>query len=51
MYMSDMPMGSMSIGGVPSLFDLQKIYWIVVASALAAATVVNVLNRALAQHR
>lgn len=44
-------MGSMSMGGVPSLFDLQKIYWIVVGSALGVATLVNVLNRLLAQHR
>lgn len=51
MYMSDEPMGSMSIGGVPSLFYLQKIYWIIVGSVLAAATLVNLLNRLLAQHR
>lgn len=46
-----MPMGSMSMGGGPSLFDLQKIYWIVVACALAVAFSVNLLNRLLAQHR
>ncbi|KAJ5166227.1 uncharacterized protein N7482_005008 [Penicillium canariense] len=52
MSMGDMPMGSMSMGdGVPSLFDLQKMYWAVVGSAIGAAAVVNVLNRALAQHR
>lgn len=51
MYMSDEPMGSMSIGGVPSLFYLQKVYWIIVGSVLAAATLVNLLNRLLAQHR
>ncbi|KAJ6113344.1 hypothetical protein N7523_006661 [Penicillium sp. IBT 18751x] len=52
MSMGDMPMGSMSMGdGVPSLFYLQKMYWAVVGSAIAAATVVNILNKGLAQHR
>jgi hypothetical protein len=52
MSMGDMPMGSMSMGdGVPSLFYLQKMYWVVVGSAIATATVVNILNRVLAQHR
>lgn len=52
MYMSDMPMGSKSMGtGTPSLFDLQKIYWTIVGCAVAVATVVNVLNRLLARHR
>ncbi|OOQ85175.1 metalloreductase [Penicillium brasilianum] len=50
--MSDMPMGSMSMGdGAPSLFTLQRMYWAVVGSAIGAATLVNILNRALAQHR
>jgi hypothetical protein len=50
--MTDMPMGSMSMGnGAPSLFTLQKMYWAVVGSAIGAATLVNLLNRALAQHR
>jgi hypothetical protein len=50
--MSDMPMGSMSMGdGAPSLFTLQKMYWAVVGSAIGAATLVNILNRLLAQHR
>lgn len=52
MFMSGMSMGSTSTGnGVPSLSDLQKIYWTVVGSVIAAATVVNILNRLLAQHR
>jgi hypothetical protein len=50
--MSDMPMGSMSMGdGAPSLFTMQKMYWAVVGSAIGAATLVNILNRLLAQHR
>lgn len=45
-------MGSMSMGpGVPTLFTLQQMYWAVVGSAIAAATIVNVLDRLLAQHR
>lgn len=52
MSMGDMPMGSMSMGdGVPGLFYLQNMYWAVVGSAIAAAAVVNALNRVLAQHR
>lgn len=52
MYMSDMPMGSNSMGtGTPRLFDLQKIYWTVLGWAISVATVVNILNRLLAQHR
>ncbi|KAJ5298271.1 uncharacterized protein N7443_006391 [Penicillium atrosanguineum] len=52
MSMGDMPMGSMSMGdGVPGLFYLQKMYWAVVGSAIATATVVNILNKVLAQHR
>lgn len=44
--------GSMSMGnGVPGLFYLQKMYWAVIGSAIAAATVVNVLNRFLAFQR
>ncbi|KAJ5092507.1 hypothetical protein NUU61_007377 [Penicillium alfredii] len=47
-----MPMGAMSMGaGVPSLFYLQKMYWAVVGSAIGAATLANVLNHAVAQHR
>lgn len=45
-------MGSMSMSdGAPSLFTMQKMYWAVVGSAIGAATIVNILNRALAQHR
>lgn len=50
--MGGMGMGSMSMGnGVPGLFYLQKMYWTVVGSAIAAATVVNVLNRFLSHQR
>ena len=52
MQMGDMPAGSMSMGdGVPSLFTLQKMYWAVVGSAIGAATLVNILDHALAKHR
>lgn len=52
MQMGDMPAGSMSMGdGIPSLFTLQKMYWAVVGSAIGVATLVNMLNRALARHR
>lgn len=45
-------MGHMSMGnGVPGLFYLQKMYWAVVGSAIAAGTVINVLNRFLAYQR
>ncbi|KAE8146746.1 FAD-binding domain-containing protein [Aspergillus avenaceus] len=55
MSMSGMNMGSMgnmSMGdGVPNLFYLQKMYWAVVGSAIAAGTVVNLYNRLLAFQR
>lgn len=52
MSMGDMPMGDMSMGDdVPGLFYLQKMYWAVVGSAIAAATVVHILNRSLARQR
>jgi hypothetical protein len=45
-------MGSMSMGdGVPGLFYLQKMYWAVVGSAIAAGTVINIFNRFLAFQR
>ncbi|PLB39019.1 ferric reductase family protein [Aspergillus candidus] len=45
-------MGHMSMGDdVPDLFHLQRMYWAVVGSAIAAATVVNILNRCLAYQR
>lgn len=55
-----MSMGGMSMGsmghmhmgdGAPDLFYLQKMYWAVVGSAIAAGTVVNGLNRFLAFQR
>ena len=46
------PMGHMSMGdGVPGLFSLQKMYWAVVGSAIAAGTVVNAFNNFLAFQR
>ncbi|GKZ60001.1 hypothetical protein AnigIFM49718_006329 [Aspergillus niger] len=52
MDMSMSGMGHMSMGnGVPGLFYLQKMYWAVVGSAIAAGTVINVLNRFLAYQR
>jgi hypothetical protein len=52
MSMGDMPAGSMSMGdGVPSLFTLQKMYWVVVGSAIGVATLVNLLDRIIANHR
>ncbi|THC89227.1 hypothetical protein EYZ11_011318 [Aspergillus tanneri] len=46
------PMGHMHMGdGVPDLFYLQKMYWVVVGSAIAAATVVNGINGYLAFQR
>lgn len=52
MDMSGMDMGDMSMGnGVPSLFTFQQMYWAVVGAAIGAATVVNLLNRFLAQQR
>ncbi|CAI7563837.1 unnamed protein product [Penicillium pancosmium] len=50
--MGGMSMGSMSMGnGVPSMFALQQIYWIVVGSAIGIATFVNGLNRLLTRYR
>ncbi|KAF7715354.1 Ferric reductase transmembrane component [Penicillium ucsense] len=50
--MSDMPMGSMSMGnGAPSLLTMQKMYWAVVGSAIGLATIVNLLDWILARHR
>ncbi|PYH45324.1 ferric reductase family protein [Aspergillus saccharolyticus JOP 1030-1] len=52
MDMSMSGMGHMSMGdGVPGLFYLQKMYWVVIGSAIAAGTVVNLLNRYLAYQR
>ncbi|GFF24431.1 ferric reductase transmembrane component 3 [Aspergillus udagawae] len=50
--MSMSGMGHMSMGdGVPDVFYLQRMYWAVVGSAIAAGTVANVLNRFLAYQR
>lgn len=37
--------------GVPGLFYIQKMYWAVIGSAIAAATVANAINRFLAYQR
>lgn len=48
----NMDMGGMSIGnGIPSLFTFQRMYWAVVGTAIGIATVANLLNRFLSQHR
>ena len=45
-------MTHMSTGeDVPDLFHLQRMYWAVVGSVIAAATIVNILNRYLAYQR
>lgn len=44
-------MGGMSMGNMPGLFYLQKMYWAVIGSAIAAGTVVNLLNHFLAYQR
>lgn len=50
--MSHGGMGGMSMAsGVPGLFYIQKMYWAVIGSAIAAGTVVNLLNRFLAYQR
>lgn len=37
--------------GLPDLFYVQKIYWIVLGVAIACGTLVNVLNKLLALER
>lgn len=52
MDMSGMDHSHMSMGdGEPDLFYVQRMYWAVVGSAIAAGTVVNLLNRFLAYQR
>ncbi|KAF2196510.1 ferric-chelate reductase [Delitschia confertaspora ATCC 74209] len=47
-----MAMGSMSMGnGVPPLLDFPKMYWAVVGTAVAIATMVNVYNKVLYRQR
>jgi len=41
----DMPIGSAPMSdGIPDLFYSQVMYWVLVGSAIAAATLINVLN-------
>lgn len=49
--MSHGSMGGMSMGNGPGLFYIQKMYWAVIGSAIAAGAVVNILNRFLAYQR
>ncbi|MCJ1467213.1 hypothetical protein MMC07_005836 [Pseudocyphellaria aurata] len=52
MEMSGMSMGGMSMGdGIPSLFDMQKMYWAAVGAAIATATAVNIYNKVLCRQR
>jgi hypothetical protein len=45
-------MGNTSMGnGVPSLFYLQQMFWVIVGAAIACATVVNVYNKMLLRQR
>jgi hypothetical protein len=45
-------MGSTSVGnGVPNLFYVQKMYWVVIGAGIAFATLVNVLDKVLALQR
>lgn len=49
---SDSGMGSMDMGpGIPGLFYMAKMYWVVIGSVVAFATLVNVLNKILAYQR
>ncbi|KAL8839643.1 MAG: hypothetical protein Q9170_001649 [Blastenia crenularia] len=45
-------MGGMSMGnGAPSVFDLQKMYWAVIGTAIACATLANLYNKLLYRQR
>ncbi len=44
--------GATSTGnGLPNLFYVQKMYWVVLGAAVAVATLINVLNKVLALQR
>jgi len=51
MDMSGMSMGTDMGSGVPSRFDLQKMFWAVVGAAIGCATLVNVYNQLLYRQR
>ncbi len=51
MDMSGMSMGMDMGSGVPSRFDLQKMFWAVVGAAIGCATLVNVYNQLLYRQR
>ena len=45
-------MGGASMGtGIPSLFYMQRMYWAAIGAAIAIATLVNLLNKALLRQR
>lgn len=45
--MGDMPMSA----GMPSYFWLEKMFWVVIGSAIAFATLINILNKILFRQR
>ena len=52
MSMDSEMMGSMSMGdGVPNLFYMQRIYWIIIGAAVGVATFVNLFNTILLRQR
>lgn len=38
-------------GGVPDMFNMQRMYWAVVGAVIAVATIANVLNKIIAAQR
>lgn len=38
-------------GGVPDMFNLQRMYWAVVGAVIAAATIANIMNKVMAAQR
>jgi hypothetical protein len=45
-------MGSMDMGdGVPGLFYLQNMFWVVIGAAIGLAAVVNISNQLLCRQR
>lgn len=51
MDMTGMSMGMDMGSGIPSRFDLQKMFWAVVGAAIGCATLVNVYNQLLYRQR
>jgi len=46
-----MSMGTDMGSSVPSMFDLQKMFWAVVGAAIGCATFINVYNQLLYRQR